>query len=146
MMPRTKAIQLVNTFGKELAIKCVWETINFVTPARLNEHTIFVAHSEPSDNYLNTCRFDAFVGSEWTFLNFLLDTIKEIEKLCDEEEQSDTLFFIVKHSKKFSDIATQNIELLLGKNHRVFAIIADKPNVFKIKCVSRDKFHEYLNK
>jgi hypothetical protein len=81
MMPREKAIKLVDKFGKELAIQCVWETINFVTPARLNEHTIFVAHLEPLDNYLNTCRFDAFVGSEWTFLNFLLDTIKEIEKL-----------------------------------------------------------------
>ena len=78
--------------------------------------------------------------------SLLTSVLDEIIEVSDEEEQSDTLFFIVKHSKKFSDIATQNIELLLGKNHRVFAIIADKPNVFKIKCVSRDKFHEYLNK
>jgi hypothetical protein len=78
--------------------------------------------------------------------SLLTSVLDEIIEFSDEEEQSDTLFFIVKHSKKFSDIATQNIELLLGKNHRVFAIISDKPNVFKIKCVSRDKFHEYLNK
>jgi hypothetical protein len=80
MNPKDKSSYLLDKFGsKELAILWIDETIDFVTPSRLNSHKLFLA------GYIKElpkeCNFDYQLGTQWTFLEYLLEVREELEKV-----------------------------------------------------------------